>query len=419
MQNRRRDRFGQRGMKTPVLTRAALIAAFSTSAAFADSDRCLSQAQQAIDKQQLQQAESLLQSHLQHQGNDLEAQFTLARVWAWQKNYTQALNAFNQLIASEPDNSDYLLARARLHEWMGNDSLALADLQHAREVSPDYLEVWKQQIRLLSRQAQTFNADDTFNTLLQQAQLRFPQQDWRQWAPVRDEPRHDGRYYLATRAGRDNLSNNRAAWNQASVILSGRTGNGSGHIQIDSFDRFNLNDWQLAGGASMPLATDWRVTFNGGISPTAHVIARNRVEAIVSKRFNNGFNLHTGVQYANFAVTDSQQLHVTGEYYWSRYRFAYTYRLIDVDNTGTGHNQRAVVSASYGAVNSVSLALASGKDVEYDGTATPPVSDVSTVSVYGRHAIAQDMSLTWSAIHHKQGNFYTRNGFVLGAQFDF
>ncbi len=406
-------------MKHPVPTLSLLLTALSASATFADNDSCLSQAQQAISNQQLQQAETLLQTHLQHHGDDSEALFALARVWAWQNNHAQSLRAFNQLLDAHPDNSDILLARARLHEWMGNDSLALADLQHARELSPDYLEVWKQQIRLLSRQAQTLNADDTFNTLLQQAQLRFPQQDWRQWLPARDAPRNDDRYYLAAHAGRDNLSNNRAAWNQASVILSGHTSQGSGHIQIDRFDRFNLNDWQLAGGASMPLATDWSITFNGSISPTARVIARNRVEAIVSKRFSNGFNLHTGAQYANFAATSSQQLHLTGEYYWSRYRFAYTYRLIDVDNAGVGHNQRAVISASYGAANSVSLALANGKDVEYDGTTTPPVSNVSTVSLYGRHAITQNISLTWSAIHHKQGNFYTRNGFVLGAQFDF
>ena len=406
-------------MKNLLPTLAALIAALATATAFADSDHCLSQAQQAIDNQQLQQAETLLQNHLQHHGDDTEALFTLARVWAWQKNHTQSLRAFNQLLEANPDNSDVLLARARLHEWMGNDDLALTDLQHARELSPDYLDVWKQQIRLLSRRALTEGDDDVFSALLQQAQQRFPQQNWRQWLRARDKPQNISHYFLATRAGRNNLSNNRAAWNQASVMLSGRTSHGNAHIQIDSFDRFNLNDWQLAGGASIPVAPEWRVTFNGSISPTARVIARNRVEAIISKRFSNGFNLHTGAQHANFAATSSQQLHVTAEYYWSRYRFAYTYRLIDVDNAGVGHNQRTVVSASYGAANSVSLALANGKDVEYDGTTTPPVSTVSTLSLYGRHAISQNISLTWSTIHHQQGNFYTRNGFVLGAQFDF
>ena len=397
----------------PVLVMAA---ATASAGAPQQADRCLQDARQAVEQQQLSRAEAILQTHVQQHTADPDSRFLLARVQAWQNQHGQALAAFDRLIDEQPDNSDFLLARARLHQWMGHPRLALADLQQARQATPDYLALWQQELQLLAQSEQNPAA---FRKLLEQARQRFPQADWQPFLPAKPAAAPTGKYTLAASTAYDRLDSNRDAWQQTSLSLSGRTTQGSGYVQVDSFERFSLGDWQLAGGISMPLAPRWQLALSASLGPGARVIARNRVEAVFSKQFDGGFSLHSGVQFASFAATASQQLHVTGEVYWSRYRFAWTYRLIDVDNAGTGHNQRAVLSRSYGAASTVSLSLATGKDVEYDGSATPPVSDVSTVSLYGRHALQADMDFTWSVLHHKQGSFYNRNGFVLGAQFHF
>ncbi len=377
-------------------------------------DNCLQQARTAIDRKQLPQAQTLLQDHLQHSPGDEEARFTLARVLSWQQRYTEALQQFDSLISHRPDNSDYLLARARVHEWMGNDDLALADLQTARTTTPDYAEVWQQQIKLLAR-----NDNQAFSTLLQQAQKRYPEIEWQQWqAPKTPISTRSARYQLETRLGYDALDNNRRDWKQAGVTLNGRTEKGGGNVRLDVFERFGLRDWQFAGGFYLPLNDDWSLATSASLSPTANVIARNRIESVISKHFTHGYNLHAGVQFANFAATDSRHLQLTGEYYWSRFRAAYTYRLIDVTNAGTGNNHRFVINHEYGHSSMFALSLSTGKDVEYDGTVSPPVSDVRIVSLYGRHNIGDDVTINWSVFKHQQGTFYTRNGLVIGIQFD-
>ncbi len=402
---------------TPRLNTIYIVAGLilSSSATLAAGDNCLQRARQAIDDRQWPQAQQQLQQHLQHDTGDDDARFTLARLLAWQKHYPQALEQFNRLLARQPDNSDYLLARARLHQWMGHEALALQDLQYARELSPDYAAVWQQQIRLLHKQN-----SNQLSTLLQRAQQRFPHLDWSKWLPVSTKPRAPApRYSLRTSAGHDNLDNNRSAWKQASIAFGSQTTEASAQLQLDSFERFDLRDWQLAGSLGMVLQPTWRLTLNSSLSPGARVIARYRLETVLSKQFAGGFTLHGGMQYASFSNTDSTQLHLTGEYYWSHYRGSYSYRLIDVAGAGSGHNQRLALSRSYADSSVLTLSLASGKDVEYDGTATPPVSQVRTVSLYGKHGLQAGTALTWSLFTHQQGTFYTRNGFILGAQFDF
>ena len=395
---------------------AVLITAVSQAA---EKDSCLVEARQAIQADRLDQAQQILTDHLQHTPDDSDAQFELSRVWSWQKKWEPALDTLTGLIDHFGENSDYLLARARLYEWMQRPDAALVDLDKARQQTPEYLAVWQQQIKLLSRASrQDESKKQRLQQILAQARNRFPDEDWN--IPTAEvSTTDDGQTSLEAYYGHDALTNNRAAWNNASIKLSHKTKSAISHVQIDTFDRFDKNDWQMAGGINLPLQDTWRLAVNGSLSPTTRVIARNKLEAIISKTLTTGFILHGGLQYANYAATNSKQLHITSEYYHSAYRFAYTFRLIDVDNAGTGNNQRIQLSRSYGTNNMIGVSIAGGKDVEFDGTATPPVSSVRTYALYGRHSIEKKTALTYSIFHHQQGVFYNRNGFVLGIKFDF
>ena len=169
----------------------------------------------------------------------------------------------------------------------------------------------------------------------------------------------------------------------------------------------------------MPFAQSWYVYAAATYSPTHKVIANRKLDTKLSKSFASGLNLHVGVSHAKYAETDSQQLYLTGEYYWSVFRAAYTYRLIDVKNAGTGNNHNIQINRYYGTVNFIGALIAKGEDVEFNGTANPPISDVLTLSLYGSHLFQPQWSLIYSLTYHQQGDFYNRHGFVLGLKFDF
>ena len=398
---------------------AALLAFPIHSAADAESSH-YTQAKLAVSNKNFKQAEVRLVDQLQRQPDDIEARFLLARVLSWQEKWPEAITQFDKLIDEKPDNADFFLARANTLEWMGLRKQALQDLENARQLSPDYSEIWRTEISYLNKE-NTPAARDRVTALRNEAKQKFPEENWDR-LPITREIKVVQRNGYAVEAsyGHDELTNGRSPWQMTSVKLFMQTPKKEfAHLQLDQIERFDLDDWQIGGSYALPFAHSWYFYVGGTYSPTHEVIANRLLDTKISKSFTNGLNLHIGINHAKYTETDSQQLYLTGEYYWSVYRAAYTYRLIDVRNAGTGDNHNIQLNRYYGETSFIGAAIAKGKDVEFNGTASPPISDVLTLSLYGRHAIRPQWSLIYSFTYHQQGDFYNRNGFVLGLKFDY
>ncbi len=67
-----------------------------------------------VEDSRLSDAEEMLQQWLTGHPEDQEARFLLARILAWQDKHAEALDQYNRLLKTEPDNSDYLAGRAML-----------------------------------------------------------------------------------------------------------------------------------------------------------------------------------------------------------------------------------------------------------------------------------------------------------------
>ena len=398
------------------LISAVLTLIFSQTIA-ANQDSCFTDASMAVENKSFEQAEALLLTHLEHAQHDTAARFLLARVLSWQEKWAQSMVLHNSLLEQEPRNADYLLARANTLDWMGRSTEALLDLEQARELAPGYSALWRTQIALLVK----INRQDQAIALLEEARQKFPAEDWNSLLKPVDAETDDGYHYaIEASIGHDELSNNRSAWESASFKWLVKTPEKHfAHLQLDTFQRFDLDDQQLGASYALPFADSWYFYAGFNYSPTHEVIANRTLESRVSKSFSDGLNLHAGISHARYTNTNSQQLILSAEYYWSDYRAAYTYRLIDVMNAGTGYNHNIQFNHYYTSVNFVGLSGAAGDDVEFDGTPSPPISNVVTLSVYGRHMFKPQWSLTYALTHHQQGDFYDRNGFVLGIKYDF
>lgn len=384
------------------------------------ADVSYAQATLAVSNKDFEQAETILNRYLQQQPNDIEARFLLARVLSWQEKWTDAMRMFNNLLEEQPDNADFLLARANTQEWMGHRKEALRDLENARQLSPDYSEIWRTEILYLSRE-NTPEASSQAIILANEARQKFPEESWERSLIIKETKTvKSNSYAVEASYGHDELSNNRSPWDIASLKLFMQTPDKHfAHLQLDQIERFELDDWQIGGSYALPFAQSWYFYAGATYSPTHKVIANRMLDTKISKSFANGLNLHAGVSHAKYTETSNKQFYLTGEYYWSVFRAAYTYRLIDVENAGTGDNHNIQINKYYDSISFIGALIAKGQDVEYDGTANPPISDVLTLSIYGRHAFQPQWSLLYSFTYHQQGDFYNRNGFVLGLKFDF
>lgn len=398
----------------------ALSMLHAVNAAAGNDDSHINEAQSAIENKNFAQAEIILTEHLKHATKDNAARFLLARVFSWQNKWPEALEQFDMLLKKNPDSADLLLARANTLEWMGHRKQALYDLARARELSPDYSEIWRTEIIILQRDDTATSRSKAF-ALINRAKQKFPEKDWDELLIVENKAINKRSSYAAEFIyGHDRLSNGRSPWSTRTVKLSRITPDKHySNLQLDSVERFDLEDWQLGGSYALPLLQSWSVYLAATYSPTHNVLANRMLDTNLSKSFKNGSTLSAGVSNARYSQTSSQQIHLGGEHYWSDFRVAYTYRRINVLNAGTGVNHNIQSNYYYSAVDMVGISAATGKDVEFDGSANPPISDVRTYSIYGYHMFKPQWSLIYSVFYHHQGDFYNRNGFVLGIKFDF
>ena len=102
-----------------------------------------------------------------------------------------------------------------------------------------------------------------------------------------------------------------------------------------------------------------------------------------------------------------------------RYRVAYTYKFIDVENAGNGNNHKLQLDKYYSSGSKAGVVVASGEDVEFDGSPNPPISNVLTLSIFGQHNLQPRWWLNYSLTYHEQGNFYNLNGITFGIKHDY
>ena len=403
---------------TNLLIVLSIVFVFKANAGISDS--CLEDAKSAINSKDFIQAGDILRGHYYYMPVDTDEQFLLARTLSWQGQMSESLEHFNSLLKTRPDDAEILLARANTYRWMGNESAALQDLEAARKISPDYIDVWRTELSILAQGKQAENTKQAI-MLADAAGKRFPDENWLSYLPEKKPVVIENNHYSsAANYGYSQLTNNKASWQTASVTLAMKTPEKHyAHVTLDQKKRFNLDDWQIDGSYALPYKQKWNLYIGATYSPTHRFLASWSLDAKIGKQLADGFNLHAGVKHAKYSDTSSQQIYLIGEQYWSDYRAAYTFKLIDVDNAGNGYNHNIQLNKYYSSGSMVAVLLADGEDVEFDGSPNPPISNVLTLSLFGQYSLKPQWWLNYSLTYHEQGTFYNLNGFTLGIKFDY
>jgi YaiO family outer membrane protein len=137
----------------------------------------------------------------------------------------------------------------------------------------------------------------------------------------------------------------------------------------------------------------------------------------VQYEFAPAWLLHGGARSTRYDETRVNQGLLMLEHYVGPFSWAAGWRPTRAFGT-TAHNGELRASYYYGDAGSVGLILAAGREATSIGE-TVTLASMRSVALVGRHRLQRNWTLTYSAGHTRQGDFYTRNGLSLGIQYAF
>ncbi len=216
-------------------------------------------------------------------------------------------------------------------------------------------------------------------------------------------------------AAYEHLSNGHRPWRSASFEL--RTGGASGrvHVAVEEMTRFLLLDHNVIVGVERRVAPRWTLAGEVQSSPSHHVSALwgagGRIEFIAG----DGWSLHANLLHRQYSSASVDLAAMGVERYIARYRAAYTLYRARLHGGETSTSHRVQGDLYYGLLSSsAGVSVSMGQEVENVGLVGVIRTDVRAAAVVGRHWIHPKWFVTYEAVIHEQGDFYTRRRTSVG-----
>lgn len=376
------------------MIRLALPLALTLACANATAD--LSTAERQVREQRLDAARATLEVHLARQPADSEARFLLARVLAWQGQPDRALPLYGQLLANQPDNADYLLGQGQALLMAGAPQRALASLERAARLAPDYQDVQQAIQQAL-------------------AALLVPATD--SAAPAR--PPAQRRHELELSARQDWLDRGLDNWrNQRLDYVSTQPQGPGWYGALLREQRFGEWDEGAELGAVIPLDNKWALQTEAGYQPSPYFLPQWHADLRLQRRLPDGYLGALSLRRTEYEATRVDRLALSAERYWGNWRAGYTLNLTDVANAGTPVGHDFALDHYYDGLSHAGVRLTLGEEeaVEEQQVIT---SDVHAISLQGRHWLSARWAVSWAAGYHRQGDYYDRHWLRLGLRHAF
>jgi YaiO family outer membrane protein len=179
--------------------------------------------------------------------------------------------------------------------------------------------------------------------------------------------------------------------------------------------RFETTDPNLMVGFVQPFTESkhWIATFEAGFSPNHQILPTSSFLGQVERVFSKGWVGRAGLRHSRYPA-DIVNMGIFGaEKYFKAYRAAYTLYVAHLNGKGTALSHVIQGNYYYGERNSVGAGFAFGQEIE----SVPGgllKTDVLDFSFTGRHWMTSKWGLSYVAVWHRQGEFYTRGGAQIG-----
>ncbi|MDX2085250.1 MAG: YaiO family outer membrane beta-barrel protein [Candidatus Melainabacteria bacterium] len=382
-----------------------------------------------------------LEAWLQQYPKDAEARFMLARLLAWQRRFNLAREQYERLMVEVPANADHLLGLAQVFLWNNQAEQALPLLAQAKQLSPNYEAVYQAELQALSQLNQT----EALASARLTAAQKFPLASWHQppESTVAEEAQPEADKSL-TGAEADaatalknsddsdpnrpvvlevggeyeNLSRQFNGWNaQYGRLTLPVLDRGALYGQFRRTDRFNQSDYELAGGAFIPLGRQWLVQTEASLSPTNDVLPKWSLSGGIQRKLPLGFVAQAVYRHTEYDTAITEMGIYTLEHYWRNWRTAYTLYQSYLHSARQAFSHMGQISYYYGEHNAITLTGALGQELENIGVRGVLATNVRAVSLSGVHFFRPRWGLTYQLLLQQQGDIYTRRGVQLGLRY--
>lgn len=392
----------------------SLLLLTSTTVALSDDahNNELKRAWLEINNKNFTGAQAILSDRLKSHPTDIQTQFLYARALAWGGKYSEASSQLDLLIDQYPDNSDYLLTKARVLSWQNKNSQAIDVLERARQISPDYFELWKFQLTLLKREY----AEKDRNKV-KSYYIKFKQQFSERNIPPLSLPIPIKNRFILSTFNYDNLDNG-STGKIASISYGDYWKKYQYIINMDAINRFDINDQQINLSANTKKKPN--LWLSGGISASSQNVLfpmysiYGKVDYLTNKKWLGSYKL-SHQQYKSITV-DSNQFSISKRWGQLEPRIALYVTTID-------YNDITLVTAAqltyiFKNRHTLRLSLSTGSELEYIDESTI-IYDIKNITLDGKYKVNRDWSFIYALSHHIQGTAYTQNGILTGIQFKF
>ena len=212
------------------------------------------------------------------------------------------------------------------------------------------------------------------------------------------------------------LNNGNSDWREISIRLTRQLSQRSVQsIALTQTRRFGLQDYEVSGLLSLPITDKLTASFEGSISPTHRVLARQSVGAMLQYEFAPTWIAHVGLGNRRYDAINVNQGTLMLEHYFSSFSVSAAWKPV----------MAAGVSASsaelrgnyyYGDANSVGIIMSNGQEITVLGPNSVVLADVKASALLGRHWVNPQWSVNYALSHTRQGGFYTKKSVRLGVQ---
>lgn len=356
----------------------------------------------AIKAGDLESATKLLEQELEIRPFDDAKRFQLARILANKEQYSQALAHYEVLVRQHPENVDYSFGRALVLAWMGSDAKALTELTRAKRLAPDYEDVWRLHFVVAQRQKEH---DVDLEALRLEAKTRFPQASW--WRDPASERKFN--WLLSVGGAHEDISDGLPDWNNQFTEISWLRDSDSRYFaRLVRDERFDQSDITFAAGGEWQLPLAWFAGMELARSDSPSFQPKNAFMVHVGRSLTNGWGVDFRWRQRKYDTATVSTYTALAERYFGAYRAAYSLNASRLHGEETSLAHVLTLNWYMTDRTSVGLVVATGEEAEAIVPGQVLRSDVTSVTLSGRHILNHRLTLNWWAGTHEQGIFYER-----------
>lgn len=235
--------------------------------------------------------------------------------------------------------------------------------------------------------------------------------------PAPPEASFDQRWLFGL--GQDRLDNDNSDWREQAITRAGTAAKGRElFATVRRTERFGEDDGEVELGADLLLNPNWLLTLEASGSPSHNVLPKYSGHVALGRIFESELILKGGYRSLKYTEDTVDLITLGFEREFERFYLAYEFGRSELGSEA--QNSHSVeLALKYGARSRAGLAYVTGSEAVRVGAGRIAVSDIRALALSGLHWFLPQWGISYTLGQFEQGDFYTRDGALLGLAYRF